>query len=126
MVRFDISQAGFRYFCVTFCTHFVTVWTVAIQCYKTIDQLVITPSVTTWVVFRKAVFGPSQNVVRFEKNQRKNLFLFTYKDNNSSKYYHSYQVQQNDVVSDSEIVTANQSYPDNRYPSQSYDKLVKG
>ena len=96
------------------------------KCYKSIDQLVITPSVTTWVVFRKAVFGPSQNVVRFEKNQRKNLFLFTYKDNNSSKYYHSYQVQQNDVVSDSEIVTANQSYPDNRYPSQSYDKLVKG
>ena len=54
-VRFDTSQAGFRYFCVTFCTHFVTVWTVAMQCYKPIDQLVIIPSVTTWVVFRKAV-----------------------------------------------------------------------
>ena len=54
-VRFDTSQAGFRYFCVTFCTHFVTVLTVAMQCYKPIDQLVIAPSVTTWVVFQKVV-----------------------------------------------------------------------
>ena len=54
-VCFDASLAGFRYFCVTFGTHFVTVWTVAMQCYKPIDQLVIIPSVTTWVVFRKDV-----------------------------------------------------------------------
>ena len=46
-VLFDTSQAGFRYFCVTFCTHFVTVRTISMKCYKSIDQLVITPSVTT-------------------------------------------------------------------------------
>ena len=54
-VCFDTSRAGFQYFYVTFCTHFVTVRTIAMQCYKSIDQLVIIPSVTTWVVFRKAV-----------------------------------------------------------------------
>ena len=54
-VRFDTSQTYSQYFCVTLGPHFVTVWTVAMQCYKPIDQLVIIPSVTTWVVFRKAV-----------------------------------------------------------------------
>ena len=54
-VRFDTSQADSQYFCVTFCAHFVTVWTVVMQCYNTIGQLVIIPSVMTGMVFRKAV-----------------------------------------------------------------------
>ncbi len=54
-VRFDTSQADFRYSCVTFGTHFVTVGTVFILHDYTVGQCFIMPSVTTGIVFRKAV-----------------------------------------------------------------------
>ena len=54
-VRFDTSQAGFRYFCVTFGTHFVTVWTVVTYNKNTVGQEVRPSCVTTGVDFQKAV-----------------------------------------------------------------------
>ena len=73
-VRFDASLASFRYPCVTFGTHFVTVWTVVMQCYNTIGQLVIIPSVMTGMVFRKAVLKargqvkPQVNVLHLNRS----------------------------------------------------------
>ena len=54
-VCFDTSQAGSQYFCVTLCTHFVIVETVDMWHYKRVGQCVRMRSVTTKVVFRKAV-----------------------------------------------------------------------
>ena len=53
-VRFDTSQAGFRYFCVTFGTHFVTVWTAFTYNKNTVGQTVRPSCVTTGVDFQKA------------------------------------------------------------------------
>jgi len=54
-VRFDTSQAGSLYYCVTFSTHFVTVWPVHIYNRSTLGQVVTPSSVTTEVIFQKTV-----------------------------------------------------------------------
>ena len=62
-VRFDTSQAGSLYYCVTFSTHFVTVCPVHIYNRSTLGQVVRPSSVTTEVIFQKNSFerlGPGQ------------------------------------------------------------------
>ena len=54
-VRFDTSQTGFRYFAVTFGTHFVTVRSVVARNRATVDQVVRPSSVTTEVIIQKTV-----------------------------------------------------------------------